>query len=510
MPDILGIVSKTDVGNLRRILTEIYNLREDEFVITNVDNEYKVEIKSDKDIPGIFRIRVSDDEMQVFLSLYPPINNGRKIKIENIYDELADEGVKLGIIDKKINEAVSISEFGNIIENVVIAKGLEPIDGKDAVIVKHFEKKIKQKEIKENERVDYRDVFNIINVEKDELLLTKKPSTKGVPGRTVKNNEIKPNEGKDIEIGIVEGVREENNNFYAEIDGYVEFKNNKIAVYPLYKVKYVDYKTGNINFRGTVHVIQDVLFGFKVEAEKDVIIEGVCDDCTIIAKENITIKGGIKGKRENLFKAGSNFNCGYIESATVYCDGNVTINKYSYNSNIYCRGKISAIQGRGVIAGGEAVAFSEIECNILGAAGISNFLVKVGTDYLIEKQLVEKEQEYEKINMAILKANEVLSQVNLKSKEALANPKVLKLLEYQKELLIRRDTLFQEIEDLKKRLKYPKPRIRVKGTVFEGVVIQIYGKKIRVKERLESVVFFIEPKYEDIGWISLKEVGGLE
>jgi len=510
LPDLLGIASKTDKVHLRRILTEIYNLREDEFVIKDVGDEYKVEIRTDRDIPGIFRVKVSEDDMKVFLSLYPPVNNGKKINLDNIYEELEEQGIKFGILDNKTNEAISITENGNILENILIAKGLEPIDGKDAAIIKHFEKKITKKEVDEKARVDYKEVFNIINVEAGELLVTKKPATSGVPGRTVKNIEIKPKSGKDIEISIIEGVREENNNFYAEIDGYVEFKNNKIAVYPLYKVRCVDYKTGNINFKGAVHVIQDVLFGFKVVAQKDVVVEGVCDDCVIIAEENIVIKGGIKGKKENLFKAGKSFICGYMENANVYCDGDVTINKYSYNSNIYSRGKIVATQGRGVIAGGEVVAFSEVECNILGSPGVSNFLVKVGTDYLIEKELVEKEQEYGKINMAILKANEVLSQVNLKSKAAITNPKVVKLLEYQKELLQRRDALFQEIDGLKRRLRYYKPRIRVKGTVYGGVTIQMYGKKLKVKEKMESIVFFLEPKYEDIGYVSLKEVGDLE
>jgi hypothetical protein len=38
----------------------------------------------------------------------------------------------------------------------------------------------------------------------------------------------------------------------------------------------------------------------------------------------------------------------------------------------------------------------------------------------------------------------------------------------------------------------------------------MYEKKLKIRERMESVLFFLEPKYEDIGWISLKEVDNFE
>jgi hypothetical protein len=510
LSDIIGIVSKTTKDDFLRILRDVYHLKNDEFVISESDEQYKAEINVSRDIPGVFRIKISDDVMRAYLSLYPPVNQGKKVNIEEIYSELEALGIKTGLKRESIKESITIAEFGNIVENVKIAVGVEPIDGKDAKLVKHYEEKIEKKEIKYNEKVDYRDITNIINVKEGELLITKRPPTKGVPGVTVKGVEISPKEGKDIEITILEGVREENFKYFAEIDGYVDFKNNKLAVYPLYKVKDVDYRVGNINFNGTVYVTGDVLYGFRIEAKKDVIVDGICDDCTIVAGERIEIKGGIKGKGKNLFKAKKEFVGGYIEEANIYCEGDIYIKKYSYNSNIYSKGKVWAVENRGVIAGGYVQAYSEIECMTLGARGVSNFTVRVGEDYTFEATLGEKEEYLEKINQALEKAGEALSKVDLKSQAIVSNPKIIKLLEYKRDLLIKRDEIVKDIEQLRNKMRYKKPKIRVKDVVYEGTVIQMYDRKLKIKERLESVLFFLEPKYEDIGWISLKEVDDFE
>lgn len=510
MADIIGIVSRTDRAKFEKILRDIYHLKDNEFVISQSEEQFKAEIKADRDIPGIFRIYISNDEMKAYLSLYPPVNNGKKVTVTDIFDEAETHGIKVGLKKETIKESITISDFGNIIEDVLIASGVEPINGKDALLIKHYEDKIEKRELKADEKADYKNVFNIINVQAGELLITKKAATKGVPGVTVKNTEIAPKEGKDIEIQLVEGVREENGKYYAEIDGYVDFKNNRLAVYPLFKVKNVDYSCGNINFNGTVYVTGDVLFGFRIEAKKDVIVDGVCDDCTIISGESIVIKGGIKGKGKNLFKAKKEFTCGYIENANVYCEGDIIVRKYCYNSKLYSKSRILATENKGVLAGGYIQAFTEVECINLGAKGVSNFVVKVGDDYTLEDKVAEKEEYYEKISQAIEKASEALSKVDLKSRAVISNPKIIKLLEYKKELLNKKEEVLREIENLKRQLRFKKPKIRVKDTVFEGVIIQMYEKKLKIRERMESVLFFLEPKYEDIGWISLKEVDNFE
>lgn len=511
MVDVLNFGSKVDNDRIKEIFERIYHLNSNEYSWQENEGHYSVTVSSQKVINAMFFVTVSSDEMSAFLSLYPPVNDGRKIEFESINEELINQKIKFGLKDESIREALSISEFGNIIERVPIAKGSEAIDGKDAVIVTHFEKS-KKKELSATDKVDYRDVSNIINVKQGDLLVTKKPPTKGSKGVTVRNADILPKEGKDIEITILEGVKSdvEGLNFYAEIDGYVHFYQNKIAVYPIYKVKNVNYSVGNIDFNGTVYVSEDVLFGFKVEAQKDIIVEGVCDDSTLIANESILIKRGIKGKGQNLFKARTHFECGYCENANVYSEGNIFIKKYSYNSNLFSRNEIIATEGNGVLAGGHICAYSTVSCLYLGAKGVSNFIVKVGEDYLMEDEINQANSEADSVGEAINKVSEALSGLDLKSKAVLSNPKVIKLLQYKKSLLEKKNDLVNKIIELKKKTRHPKPKIKVKNTVFEGVTIQIYDKKVKIRERMENMLFFLEPKYEDIGWISLKEVSDIE
>lgn len=511
MVDVLSFGSKVDGDRIKEVFEKVYHLSANEYSYVDNEGHYSVTVTTQKTINGIFYITVSSDEMKAFLSIYPPVNNGKKVDLDDISEELVNQKIKFGIKDENIREAISISEFGNVIERVPVAVGLDAIDGKDAVITIHFEK-AKKKELSATDKIDYRDVSNIINVRQGELLVTKKKPTKGVHGLTVRNNEITPKEGKDVEIAVLEGVKSdvEGLNFYAEIDGYVYFYQNKIAVYPIYKVKNVNYSVGNIDFNGTVYVTEDVLFGFRVEAKKDIIVEGVCDDSTLIADGSIVIKRGIKGKGQNLFKTRTHFECGYCEDANVYSEGGIIVKKYSYNSNLFSRNEIIAVEGNGVLAGGNICAFSSISCLYLGAKGVSNFTVKVGEDYLFEEKVAQANENLEKIIEAINKVSEALSDIDLKSKAVLSNPKVIKLLKYKKDLLEKKNVLMNEIAELKRKMRHPKPKIKVKNTVFEGVAIQIYDKKLKIRERLENVLFFLEPKYKDIGWISLKEVNDID
>ncbi|MCD8491911.1 MAG: FapA family protein [Geovibrio sp.] len=61
----------------------------------------------------------------------------------------------------------------------------------------------------------------------------------------------------------------------------------------------MDYSTGNIVFNGVVHIRGDVLSGFSVKAEKDIMVEGIVQDATMVAGGSIVIKTGIKGEVNN-------------------------------------------------------------------------------------------------------------------------------------------------------------------------------------------------------------------
>jgi|Wag4MinimDraft_12_1082652.scaffolds.fasta_scaffold00020_12 hypothetical protein len=490
------------------VLEKIYKLQRSEYVLSSSeDGVLQAEIRTDENLDGSFKIVLEDDDFYARLSVYPSINEGQMITYSDVSEELGEQNIVNNVDEERIKECLSFVYHGNILENVVIAKGIKPIDGRNAEIIKHFKEPESQPAVDHKGKVDFREVSKIINVNKDDLLITKKPATKGVPGVTVRNAEIPPKEGKDIDLKILEGVYSDNNGrkFYASIDGHVVFRNNNLGVFPVYTVNNVDYNTGNIRFNGTVEIRGDVFSGFTVEAERDIFVNGICEDATLKAKGQIVISGGIKGKANNMFSCNKDFICGYMENAKVESMGSIIIKKYAFNCNLLSGSKLVATESKGLIAGGYVQAFSEIEVKQLGSEGATNFTVHVGENYLIEKEYDEVEKELKKKEELLDKIDKTLSQINLKSKEVLKNPKVIAILNQKKEQDKIKESLREHLETLKKKLKFSKPKIRVHNYVTDGVTIQFYNTKFKIRERMKNMIFFWEPKYEQIAWISMKD-----
>ena len=76
-------------------------------------------------------------------------------------------------------------------------------------------------------------------VEKGDVLITKKPAIHGSRGRNIKGEEVTPIPAKDIVILPGDGatVNEAGTIFSATTDGYVDFGNKRLGVYPVYMVK---------------------------------------------------------------------------------------------------------------------------------------------------------------------------------------------------------------------------------------------------------------------------------
>jgi len=490
------------------VLEKVYNLGRSEYILgQSEDDTLQVEIRTDENLDGTFKIVLEDNDLYARLSVYPSINEGKMVTFSDVTEELKEQNIVNNVDEERIKECLSFVYHGNILENVTIAKGVKPIDGKNAEIIQHFKEPASKPAADDKDKVDFREVSRIINVKKDDLLITKKPATKGVPGLTVRNAEIPPKEGKDIDLKILEGVYTDNNGrkFYASIDGHVVFRNNNLGVFPVYTVNNVDYNTGNIRFNGTVEIRGDVFSSFIVEAERDIFVNGICEDAILKAKGQIVISGGIKGKANNMFSCNKDFVCGYMENAKVEAKGSIIIKKYAFNCNLLSGNKIVATESKGLIAGGYVQAFAEIEVNQLGSEGATNFTAHVGDNYLIEKEYNEVKKELEKKEELLNKIDKTLSQINLKSKEALNNPKINAILKQREELESVKESLSEHLNLLKKKLKFSKPKIRVHNYVADGVTIQFYKTKLKLRERMKNMIFFWEPKYEQIAWISMKD-----
>jgi uncharacterized protein (DUF342 family) len=272
----------------------------------------------------------------------------------------------------------------------------------------------------------------------------------------------------------------------------------------------VDYSTGNIRFNGTVHVKGDVLSGFKIEAKKDVIVEGVCGDCEIFSLKNIHVNLGIKGNFSNFFKAGGNVVMGYGENARIWAKNDIIIKKYSYNCDLYAGNRVDATSGDGIIAGGVVKAFSELMAKQLGTHGNSRFTIYMGTKYYIDQKLERLRREKARLMEMLGQIQDMLGKFNLSRPDVINNTKIKNLQDLKRNF----DTVIAEMgeyeEDYLSQSKAERPKIKVKGMVHSGVTVMFFNCSSTVREPIENAVFYLDEKYAEVAWVSLKDAKSIE
>lgn len=496
-------------AELVKLLEKQYGLDLNDYIFSRDDSgKIVIKVVSDKNVDADAELDITEDQLKAVVTVYPPINNGRPLSSDRILELLQEENITVNVRRDVMETAVQICNEGGISDNIAVAEGVEPIHGNNSQILLNFDPIKNKPKILRNGRVDYKNIDNIRIVHEGDLLLTKKPATPGVRGLSVRNQEIPPDPGVDTEIVIGEGVRAENENteFYALTDGCVSFTRNTLEVNPVYEVRgNVDYSTGNIVFNGSVHVHNDVLSDFKIKAEKDVFIDGLCQDAHIEAGGNIVIKLGVKGDLKGSIKAKGDIVIGYAEGANIEAKGNLEILKYAYHSKLKTGGKLEAMKEPGVIAGGAVMAFEGVEANQIGTNGNSRFLINVGTKFYFAEELEALKKTQAKYEENKAKIDEFLGSVNLKSKEVLANPKVRQLITMRKQIDAKLVDVDKQMKELIREAHHPRPKLKVKGTLYGGLDVQIYREKLTVRENQQNVVYYFEDKYQQITFVSLED-----
>lgn len=477
------------------LVEKAYNLSRNDFNVEYDDDGYAT-IVTDTilDKHAGLALDVTDKGMTANLSLFPPINFGVQIDSDTVEDFLLDErGIDTEMIDwDKYRECFDHYMSGKIVLQETIAVGIPKVDGVDARCSLHFELEDKKPKEREDGSVDFKNINNITMVDEGDVLITYIKETDGSDGKMVRGEAIPAKKGKKITIHKGAGVHfeDETGIYSAEVGGHVTFNNNKIAVNPVYLVEgNVDYSEGNVDFHGTVRVGGDVLSGFEVRA-KNIVVNGVARDATLIATEDVTVRTGIVSTGKGLTKAGNRVIANFIEGAEVHAGVMVDIKNYCYNSKIFCEGEVIALSGDGVINGGEIHAFSSIEAKQIGVERSSAFPLFVGVKYFLNDRVEKLIQQKENIE-------KTLETTDIKIKALARQNPDLKQKEQLKTIIASRARLFDkynsidgEIELLIKKSMHPMPYIYAKDMMNEGIQLTIYNTQHRVPQKCSGKFVF--------------------
>lgn len=352
-------------------------------------------------------LQLSNDEMIVYITLNitkEQYEMEKKGVVKEIFEMLKENDITEGIKKEIFNSEIPINT------KVVVAEGIKPIHGKDAILT-YYEFNDNKPIIKTDGKVNHYELNLINNVLKGEWLGKKIPATSGKNGISIKNNPISAKGGRDYKLKYdKETVKHEilengEENLYAVSIGAVKIIGGKVFVDNHLIINGdVEYSTGNIEFDGYVTITGTVKDKFSVTATYDISINGQIGIGKVnfikSQKGSIVVKGGINGKGEARIIAARDVFTKYVNEATIEAGGVIHIGFYAMDAKLSAE-KIILPPLKGRIIGGEAIAEHRIEVGSIG----NKFErpTKVSVEGFEREDILENLEKSKKKNEIILK-----------------------------------------------------------------------------------------------------------
>ncbi len=444
-------------------------------------NEQKIEIKVDV------------NKLNAFV-----IFNDENVSEESIYTALKSTGIKFGIIEENIKKAIKNPILG---EPVLVAQGIPPLDGKDAIIEYKLTDKAKERKpiISEDGKVNYKEVKSYNLVSADEVLAVKHPPTDGKDGKDVFGNGISSKNGKDIKIvpGENTHLTGDGMKLIASKSGIPVMHESILGVNELLEIKGdVDYSTGNIDFPGDVHIAGGVKPTFVIKAKGNVKIKGIIEAATVKSEMDIECHG-VKGKNRGILHANGDIKANFLENATVECKGTLHVRDSIVNSSIRAGKMVEVIEGKGEIISSNVISQVMVVAKQLGSLMSSTTHIEVGVNPEIRDKISELSAKIyiDKENLEkILRLMKVLEMLKKQKGGVLPNDKE----ETYTKLKKTRYALYKGISEMIANMKECQDKIAKessKGTiianskVYPGVELKMGEQRLLIDKELGPTKF---------------------
>lgn len=245
----------------------------------------------------IMSVQISADKMSAFLT-FKRLTDDFECSLEQLEQFVQSSGVNEGIIPGVLQN-ICYNPLAFYKEQTLIAEGKPAEVGKDGFVQFIYDMKNKERRPAENEdgTVDFKEMTQLKNVTRGQLIAELVAPAAGEPGITVTGVEVASKEGKAARFKIGKNVvlNNEQTAMYAALDGLITMTDkDKINVFPIYEVNGdVDYKIGNIDFVGTVVIRGNVLSGFRIKSAGDIRIIGGVEGADLTLKAQLKYQAAL-------------------------------------------------------------------------------------------------------------------------------------------------------------------------------------------------------------------------
>lgn len=442
--------------------------------------EYEINVGNETRFPEreCYKLTISSDKMQAYAKFYAASVGGEDMTAEEMLQDLEHRGIKCGVLTDAVNGFFAKREY---CEEILVAQGTPPAQGKHAYIEYKFNTDMKAKPtLNEDGSVDFFHLNILNHCNKGDVLAVLHPEEPGEPGESIFGDRILPAEVRKetLKYGHNIDLSEDRTVLTAQVDGHVELVQGTVFVSDELVVENVDNSTGNIDYDGNVQINGNVATNFQVKAKGSVMVKGVVEGAQIEAGGNIIIARGMNGMGKGVLQAEGNIISKFLENVTAQARGYVA-SESILHSRVTAGGEVNVDGRRGFITGGKVCATGSINVKTLGSEMGADTIVEVGADpglkervSQLQKQIGEDTKTLQSVQPILLSTKQKLAKGAKMTPEQIQYIQSLAAVNQQKTEAIAAAN--QELETLQKQMGNPAEAVvRVKGEVYPGTRICI-------------------------------------
>jgi len=424
-------------------------------------------------------LEISPDEQECYCYYEPSTIGGTPLTYAELQAHLAQFKINDGVVPEAVSSLLNSAVSAKSVNRLFLAHGVAMIPGGDGYIAIGVSDDLEEAKPEEEGAgtVDFRRVQAFLNVDEGELVATILPPGLGMPGKTVTGKILPPLPGAPVKLEIGQNVSlsDDGLTVLSLATGRVCLRGNVISVEDVYEIDgNVDFKVGNVAFKGYVEVKGDVLDGFFVKATKGIKVRGNIGVCTIESDGDISFCG-MSGQGTGKILCGGSITANFISDAVVECAGDIAAEVEIRSSQIKCLGVISV--NKGGLTGGEYFALAGIECANLGSRTALRTRVVAGVHYA----------DLEELNCLFNELKALVAEFTAAPKGTVDMKAFA-----QKRALITERT--QEVRS--RTYEQCNPKINVKKVLYEGVSITLGMISDNILEERKGPVSIIENSIE--------------
>jgi len=451
--------------------------------------------KRELSLPG-GRVIVEMDEyaMLAAASLYPN-ETDLEFDRDGIVEALSTLEIVRGIENDYIDELIARVGEGEDVLQEIVARGQEPVDGKDAYLEYPLLDRLPEEQTESGEPVHITK-YNIVNSREGETVAIYHPLVEGKAGWTVDGRSIPVRQATDTTAKPGQNVKWEDRNLVSAVDGRLVIEERQLYVLPTLEFeKDLTLVHGKIDFVGKIVVNGTVEAGQKIRCEKDMVVGGSIIGSSLDIEGSLTVGNGIVGSEDTSIEVGGNLEAVFVENANLHVHGTAKIRDSLVTSRVVCTDTIDMIDGRGHFVSGLIASRNGIRVRSVGIPVGTKTKLCVGKDPLAIERREDLKRTADHLEKATARVQELEARMGPMTKTYQSLPlykrnEIELLLEQLDRMLVQQQEVKQELQELEPRLtSNSDATITVLGAVFVDTIIDFPLDCLKVTTSLKGVTY---------------------